>query len=159
MIAKGLDPDAPPPAAAPAAAPVAAPAPARAAAAGAAKAKGDKEAEAAAAAAAAAGFKRSYAWAPMSLEEATEKICALRESQAAPGLTMLRRMIENVAKNPAEPKYRKVRLSNAKVAEGLVHVPGVRHATSNPNPDPNPDPDPTLTLTLTLTRCASSWGP
>ena len=105
----------------------------------------------------------------MSLEEATEKICALRESQAAPGLTMLRRMIENVAKNPAEPKYRKVRLSNAKVAEGLVHVPGVRHATSNPNPDPdpnpnpnpdpNPDPDPTLTLTLTLTRCASSWGP
>ena len=70
---------------------------------------------------------------------------------------MLRRMIENVAKNPAEPKYRKVRLiertrrvglgslslpqphpspltpnpnqvrlSNAKVAEGLVHVPGVR---------------------------------
>ena len=63
-------------------------------------------------------------------------------------------MIENVAKNPAEPKYRKVRLiertrrvglgslrlpqpspqpnpnqvrlSNAKVAEGLVHVPGVR---------------------------------
>ena len=39
---------------------------------------------------------------------------------------MLRRMIENIAKNPAEAKYRKVRLSNPKVAEGLVHVPGVR---------------------------------
>merc|ERR1740133_137468 len=44
MVAKGLDPDGPPPAAAPAAAPVAAPAPAPTAAAGAAKAKGDKEA-------------------------------------------------------------------------------------------------------------------
>jgi|NorSeaMetagenome_1021524.scaffolds.fasta_scaffold523893_1 hypothetical protein len=85
MIAKGLDPDAPPPAAAPAAAaPVAAPAPAAAA-------KGDKDAEAAAAAAAAAGFKRSYAWQPMSLGEATEKLCALSESKASPGLTMLRR--------------------------------------------------------------------
>ena len=41
------------------------------------------------------------------------------------GLAMLRRMIENIAKNPAEAKYRKVRLSNPKVAEGLVHVPGV----------------------------------
>ena len=62
----------------------------------------------------------------MSLEEATKKICALSDTKASPGLAMLRRMIENIAKNPAEAKYRKVRLSNPKVAEGLVHVPGVR---------------------------------
>ena len=39
---------------------------------------------------------------------------------------MLTKMMANVAKAPSEPKYRKVRLSNPKVAEGLVHVPGVR---------------------------------
>jgi len=37
---------------------------------------------------------------------------------------MLRRMIENIAKNPAEAKYRKVR--------------------TNPNPNPNPNPNLTL---------------
>merc|ERR1719240_1399815 len=35
-------------------------------------------------------------------------------------------MMANVAKAPAEEKYRKLRLSNAKVAEGLVHVAGAR---------------------------------
>merc|ERR1719181_447726 len=39
---------------------------------------------------------------------------------------MMKRMVDNIAKSPAEPKFRKVRLTNAKVADGLVHVPGVR---------------------------------
>jgi len=75
---------------------------------------------------AAGGFKRSYAVPPMTLEEATEKITSLSDTKSAPALTMMKKLVDNIAKGPAEPKFRKVRLSNAKVAEGLVHVVGAR---------------------------------
>ena len=41
-------------------------------------------------------------------------------------MTMMTKMVANIAKAPTDPKFRKVRLSNPKVAEGLVHVPGAR---------------------------------
>merc|ERR1719240_1341984 len=55
-----------------------------------------------------------------------EKLCLLSEQKVKPALEMLGKMVANVAKAPAEMKYRKVRLSNPKVAEGLVYVPGAR---------------------------------
>jgi len=39
---------------------------------------------------------------------------------------MMAKMTANIVKAPTEEKYRKVRLSNPKVAEGLVHVKGAR---------------------------------
>ena len=47
-------------------------------------------------------------------------------ARSAPPRTARCRMADNIAKGPAEEKYRKVRLTNPKVAAGLVHVPGAR---------------------------------
>jgi len=88
--------------------------------------KTEAEREAAAAAAAAAGLKRSYDEEPLSLEEATAKLTNLSDTRLRPALELMKKMADNIAKNPAEPKYRKMRLSNPKVADGLVHVPGAR---------------------------------
>ena len=108
----------PPKAEAPAAEPPAAPAaPAKPAA-----PAGEREA----AAAAAAGLTRSYEEESLSLDDATAKLTALADTRLAPALELLRKMIANINKDPAEPKYRKMRLSNPKVAAGLVHVDGVR---------------------------------
>ena len=110
----------PTPAAAYASAPAPAPAPAPAA------APKKPETEKAAAAAAAAGGLRSYDEPALSVAEATEKLGLLSDTKVRPAIDMLKKMADNVAKAPAEPKYRKVRLSNPKVADGLVHVPGAR---------------------------------
>ena len=109
---------APPKAEAPAAEPPAAPAkPAKPAA-----PAGEREA----AAAAAAGLTRSYEEEALSLDDATAKLTARADTRLAPALELLRKMIANINKDPAELKYRKMRLSNPKVAAGLVHVDGVR---------------------------------
>ena len=79
-----------------------------------------------AAAAGVAGVKRSYEEESLSLEEAQKKMWALSEQKVKPACEMLTKMAANIAKAPAEPKYRKVRLSNPKVSEGLVFVPGAR---------------------------------
>ena len=39
---------------------------------------------------------------------------------------MMQKMVANIAKAPAEAKYRQLRLSNPKVAQALVFVPGAR---------------------------------
>ena len=41
-------------------------------------------------------------------------------------LELMQKMVANIQKAPSEPKFRKMRLSNPKVAEGLVHVMGAR---------------------------------
>lgn len=74
----------------------------------------------------AAGVKRSYDEEALTHEAAQEKICALLDTKAQPAIDMMTKMMANVAKAPTEEKYRKVRLSNPKVAEGLVFVPGAR---------------------------------
>ena len=112
-------------AAAPAPAPAAAAAPV-APAGGAAKPKSDREAAAEAAAAGVAGVKRNYEEESISLEAASEKLVALTEAKIKPALEMMGKMVANIAKAPAEAKFRKVRLSNPKLAEGLVFVPGAR---------------------------------
>jgi len=104
----------------PAAAPAPAPAPAPK------KPKSEAEREAEQAMLAAAGGKRSYDEDLISLEEAQQKICALLDTQSKPAIEMLTKMVANIAKAPAEEKYRKVRLSNPKIAETLVHVAGAR---------------------------------
>ena len=43
-----------------------------------------------------------------------------------PALEMMAKFAANVAKAPSEDKYRKVRLSNPKIAEAIVYVPGAR---------------------------------
>ncbi|KAL3919349.1 MAG: hypothetical protein SGPRY_005664 [Prymnesium sp.] len=93
---------------------------------------GDRSAEA-------AGMKRNFDEPELSLEEAQEKLCAQSEMkiQAAiafhsrlpafrPFLALFSKLADNIAKHPAETKYRKVRLTNPKLAEGLVHVAGAR---------------------------------
>ena len=45
---------------------------------------------------------------------------------AQPFLSLFPKLADNIAKNPTDPKYRKVRLTNPKLAEGLVHVAGAR---------------------------------
>ena len=71
-------------------------------------------------------MKRSYDEEALSLEEATSKLTALSDTKSKPALEMMTKMVANIAKAPAEEKYRKVRLSNSKIAEGLVFVPGAR---------------------------------
>lgn len=39
-------------------------------------------------------------------------------------LDMLEKVVANVAKAPTELKFRKLRLSNPKIAEGIVRAPG-----------------------------------
>jgi len=90
------------------------------------KPKTDAEKAAEMAAAAGAGFKRNYEEEAITLEAASEKLTALSESKVKPALEMMGKMVANIAKAPPEPKYRKVRLSNPKIAEGLVFVPGAR---------------------------------
>ena len=85
-----------------AAAPAAAPAPTPAAAP---KPAGEREA----AAAAAAGLVRSYDEPELTLGEATAKLCALSDTRLRPAAEMLRKMVDNIAKHPADPKYRKAR--------------------------------------------------
>jgi len=99
----------------PAPAPAPAPAPSR-----------KKDTEAAAAAAAAAGGGRTYEEEALSVEDATAKLAALSDTRVRPALDLMGKMMANVSKAPAEPKYRRMRLSNKLVAEGLVHVPGAR---------------------------------
>jgi len=70
--------------------------------------------------------KRSFDEEPLSADEARAKLCELSDTRIRPALELMHKMMENIAKNPAEPKYRQLRLSNKKVAEGLVHVPGAR---------------------------------
>jgi hypothetical protein len=53
-------------------------------------------------------------------------MAALPETTLRPALDLMSKMAANIAKSPTEPKFRKMRLSNPKVAEGLVHVPGAR---------------------------------
>jgi len=72
------------------------------------------------------GLKRNYDEEALSLEDATAKLVALSDTKVRPALDMMSKMVANIAKAPAEDKYRKVRLSNPKVAEGLVFVPGAR---------------------------------
>lgn len=74
----------------------------------------------------AAGVKRSYTEEALTHEAAQEKICALLDTKAQPAIDMMTKMVANIAKAPSEEKYRKVRLSNPKVGEGLVFVPGAR---------------------------------
>jgi len=90
------------------------------------KPKTEREIEAENALKAAAGFKRSFEEEAISLEDAQGKMTAIADTKSKPALDMLSKMIANIAKAPTETKYRKVRLSNPKVAEGLVHVPGAR---------------------------------
>lgn len=90
------------------------------------KPKTEREKEAEAAIAASAGVKRNYDEDPLTAAEAVEKLCALSDSKVKPALDMMSKMVANIAKAPAEDKYRKLRLSNPKVAEGLVFVPGAR---------------------------------
>ena len=90
------------------------------------KPKSDREAAAEGAAAAAAGVKRSYDEDSLSVEEAMEKLTALREGVVKPAVEMMIKMVTNIQKGPAEEKYRKVRLSNPKIAEAIVYVPGAR---------------------------------
>lgn len=78
------------------------------------------------AAAAAAGAQRSFDEPELSLDEARTKLCGLSDSKIRPALDLMQKMGANIAKAPDEPKYRKMRLSNPKVAEGLVHVAGAR---------------------------------
>ena len=63
---------------------------------------------------------------PLTLNEATAKLCAHSDTKVRPALDMMQKMVANIAKAPAEAKYRQLRLSNPKVAEGLVFVPGAR---------------------------------
>ena len=72
------------------------------------------------------GMKRNYDEEPLTLEEATAKLCAHADTKVRPALDMMQKMVANIAKAPAEAKYRQLRLSNPKVAEGLVFVPGAR---------------------------------
>ena len=90
------------------------------------KPKSDAERAAEAAAESSAGMKRNYDEEEISLEEAQSKLTALSESKVKPALEMMGKMVANIAKSPAEAKYRKVRLSNPKIGEGLVFVPGAR---------------------------------
>ena len=53
----------------------------------------------------------------------TVACCVLAVS---PALQMMSKMMANIAKAPADMKFRKLRLSNPKVAEGLVYVAGAR---------------------------------
>lgn len=59
-------------------------------------------------------------------QDATAKLAALSDTRVRPALDLMGKMMANVSKAPAEPKYRRMRLSNKLVAEGLVHVPGAR---------------------------------
>lgn len=43
---------------------------------------------------------------------------------AATALTVIGKLTKNVAQNPTEEKYRKIRLSNPKIEETIVNVPG-----------------------------------
>lgn len=43
-----------------------------------------------------------------------------------PFLEVFGKLVANIVKSPTDAKFRKVRLSNPKLAEGLVHVPGAR---------------------------------
>jgi hypothetical protein len=92
----------------------------------AAPAKSEAEAAATAAAAAAAGVPRSYEEESVSVSEATEKMVALSEVKLRPALDLMGKMVSNIVKAPTDVKFRKMRLSNPKVSEGLVHVPGAR---------------------------------
>ena len=94
--------------------------------AGAPKPKTERELEAEAALLSKAGIKRSYDEDALSLEEATAKLSKQSETKTKPALDLMQKMVANVAKAPSEPKFRKMRLSNPKVAEGLVHVMGTR---------------------------------
>jgi len=119
-IAAGLlVPSTPAPASAPAPAPEPAAKPAI-------KPKSDAEVAASAAAASAAGVARSYEEESLTVEQATEKMAALSDTKIRPALDLMGKMMANISKAPSDPKYRKMRLSNPKVAEGLVHVPGAR---------------------------------
>merc|ERR1719240_1957241 len=72
------------------------------------------------------GVRRSYDEEPLELEAAIAKLTAQSDTKTKPALDLMQKMMANIAKAPSEPKYRKMRLSNPKVAEGLVHVMGAR---------------------------------
>ena len=90
------------------------------------KPKTEREIEAENALLARAGVRRSYEVDSLSLEDATEKLAKQSDTKTKPALELMQKMMANIAKAPSEPKYRKMRLSNPKVAEGLVHVLGAR---------------------------------
>lgn len=59
-------------------------------------------------------------------EGLTVQICVLKSNEAS-GLTavaLLKKILRNLIQNPSEPKVRKLNLTNAKVQEGIVNVPG-----------------------------------
>jgi len=86
----------------------------------------EREKEAMEQMAAMSGSKRNYEEDALSLEDATAKLCAHSDTKVRPALDLMQKMVANIAKGPVEEKYRKLRLSNAKVGEGLVFVPGAR---------------------------------
>ena len=90
------------------------------------KPKTEREKEAEQAILASSGGKRNYEEESLSAEAAAEKLCALSDTKVKPALEMMLKMVANIAKAPADEKYRKLRLSNPKVSEGLVFVPGAR---------------------------------
>ena len=46
------------------------------------------------------------------------------EEDSSPALTLIRRILRNLIMSPREKKYQTLNLSNAKVQEGLVRIPG-----------------------------------
>lgn len=91
-----------------------------------AKPKTARDAEAEAAISSMAGVKRSFDEPSLTLSEAQEKLCSQLDTKIQPFLSLFPKLADNIAKNPTDPKYRKLRLTNPKLAEGLVHVQGAR---------------------------------
>ena len=54
--------------------------------------------------------------------------CFPRQVPSMESLEVLGKVIRNVAVNPSENKYRKLRLSNAKVHEAVIDTPGALSA-------------------------------
>ena len=57
---------------------------------------------------------------------AASEMASVHES-AVPALQLISKLLSNVASNPAEQKFRKVRLTNAKVSEALARAPAASH--------------------------------
>ena len=87
------------------------------------KPKSDREAAAEGAAAAAAGVKRSYDEDSLSVEEAMEKLTALREGVVKPAVEMMIKMVTNIQKGPAEEKYRSFSASRHRRGASLTAIP------------------------------------
>ena len=87
-----------------------------------------REAAAEGAAAAAAGVKRSYDEDSLSVEEAMEKLTALREGVVKPAVEMMIKMVTNIQKGPAEASTVIVRCGSRtrRLRRRFVYVPGAR---------------------------------